>query len=109
MAKSVVASVAESDPVLDEVSARIMDAANSRAGVIVALPQPIAYPASDQQIESLVRTFLDSRAGPAEVVGTGVITARNIVVQEHPFADATAWFSIDWSLTGSPDWQSAIF
>jgi hypothetical protein len=81
-----------------------VDAANSRAGVIVAAQLQPAHPASDLDIEALGRTFLDASAGPAAVAGTGVIAARNVIEQGISSPDQTIWLSMGWLLTGAPDW-----
>ncbi len=96
LAKSVIASVAACDAFLEDVSHQVERAALIRAGAIVA--GPLADPTSHPGIAALVNTFLNPGAGSATVHGSGVITAQNVGAQ------AATWLTIEWSLTGPPDW-----
>ncbi len=105
LAKSVIGTLADSDPILDEVADQVHTTALSRAGAIIGSPDAIADLPGNAQVASFIRTFLDPSAGPATVAGLGVLTAKNIGTQGNsPAERATVWLAIDWSLTGHPEW-----
>ena len=77
----------------------------NRAGAIIGSPDAIADPPANAQIASFIRTFLEPAASPATVAGSGMLTAKNVGVRGISQSErATVWLTIDWSLTGYPDW-----
>jgi hypothetical protein len=149
LAKSVIASVAAGDPVLQEVSDQLYSAVmqqhavivsspdvldplnaalkENRGGIntanltdvpdeelddlitavrrrgpsVIAAPDAVKGPTSDPHIASFVRAFFDGNAGEATVTGSGVITAKNVVIQGR--SPSATWLTIEWSLPGVAD------
>jgi hypothetical protein len=92
LAEGVMASVAAADPVLREVADQVAVAALLPPGRVLGFPHNLANPNYDPDIDSFVHTFHDPRAGSATVIGSGVITAKNIARQ------GGSWLVIEWGI-----------